>query len=289
MPDINDVRDKYPDYADLSDQQLLDGLHQKYYSDLPKEDFYQKFSFQPAEEDKPGEFTKGLKRGLDQTGALLTEAVPAYAKGVVNQAIGHTFDNRQNLEDFQKKNSATEAANPAAVPSYQDNHGIGDLGKYIAGAAGEQVPSLAVGLLGGGIGGKVAEAGLEDLAATAGKTLSQSEMNQVIGKGAAVGAAASMAPTTVPQQYMDFLSKGRDDPMGATMFGALQLGVMALPQANVFTKLFGADVATEAIGNSFLKTLGKEAAEGAEGEAGATPAPQAADKPADKSKDKPKK
>jgi hypothetical protein len=42
MISINDVRKKYPQYSDLSDQQLADSLHSKYYSDMPKEDFYNK-------------------------------------------------------------------------------------------------------------------------------------------------------------------------------------------------------------------------------------------------------
>lgn len=44
---ISDIRQQYPQYADLSDQQLVDGLHQKYYSDMPQNQFYQKIGFQP--------------------------------------------------------------------------------------------------------------------------------------------------------------------------------------------------------------------------------------------------
>lgn len=42
MISINEVREKYPDYNDLSDQQLADALHTKYYSDIPKDEFYSK-------------------------------------------------------------------------------------------------------------------------------------------------------------------------------------------------------------------------------------------------------
>ena len=37
---IQEVRQKYPQYSDLSDKQLVDALHSKYYSDIPKNDFY---------------------------------------------------------------------------------------------------------------------------------------------------------------------------------------------------------------------------------------------------------
>lgn len=37
---IDRIRKKYPDYNDLSDRDLADKLHDKFYSDIPKEDFY---------------------------------------------------------------------------------------------------------------------------------------------------------------------------------------------------------------------------------------------------------
>lgn len=42
MPTIQEIRQQYPQYADIPDQQLADSLHQKFYSDLPKQDFYSK-------------------------------------------------------------------------------------------------------------------------------------------------------------------------------------------------------------------------------------------------------
>lgn len=46
--DFAEVRAKYPQYKDLSDQQLAEGLHKKFYSDLPFEDFAQKVGYQAA-------------------------------------------------------------------------------------------------------------------------------------------------------------------------------------------------------------------------------------------------
>lgn len=45
---IADIRQKYPQYADLSDQQLADSLHQKYYNDMPIADFYKKINFKQS-------------------------------------------------------------------------------------------------------------------------------------------------------------------------------------------------------------------------------------------------
>ena len=42
--DINQVRQKYPEYSDLSDTELLQGLHSKFYSDIPFNDFVSNIS-----------------------------------------------------------------------------------------------------------------------------------------------------------------------------------------------------------------------------------------------------
>lgn len=52
--DISDIRQKYPMYSDLSDEQLLKGFHDKFYSDMKYEDFVQKFSSaKPAVKERP--------------------------------------------------------------------------------------------------------------------------------------------------------------------------------------------------------------------------------------------
>ena len=45
MLNIQEVRSKYPQYKDLSDKELLDSLHGKYYPDMPIEEFYSKTGF----------------------------------------------------------------------------------------------------------------------------------------------------------------------------------------------------------------------------------------------------
>jgi len=42
MQSIQEVRSKFPEYSDLSDQQLADALHKKFYSDIPINEFYGK-------------------------------------------------------------------------------------------------------------------------------------------------------------------------------------------------------------------------------------------------------
>lgn len=58
MITIQEVRSKYPQYSDLSDQQLVDSLHGKYYSDIPINEFYQQVGLGKETAPQP-ELTKG--------------------------------------------------------------------------------------------------------------------------------------------------------------------------------------------------------------------------------------
>ncbi len=48
MPTIAEVRSKYPQYKDISDQELADRLHARFYSDIPKDDFYSRVGLRVA-------------------------------------------------------------------------------------------------------------------------------------------------------------------------------------------------------------------------------------------------
>lgn len=57
MATIAEIRQQYPQYKDMTDQQLADSLHQKFYSDMPREQFNQKVGFTPR---GTGEYAAGL-------------------------------------------------------------------------------------------------------------------------------------------------------------------------------------------------------------------------------------
>lgn len=48
MATLAEIRQKHPEYADLSDQQLAEGLHKKFYSDMPFDDFAKKVQYKAA-------------------------------------------------------------------------------------------------------------------------------------------------------------------------------------------------------------------------------------------------
>jgi hypothetical protein len=51
---FQEVRQKYPQYNDLSDDQLAAGLHQKYYSDMPFNDFASAIGYEPTPQATAG-------------------------------------------------------------------------------------------------------------------------------------------------------------------------------------------------------------------------------------------
>lgn len=64
MANITEIREQYPQYSDLSDTQLADALHAKFYSDIKKSDFYKTIGVAQAEEVAP---IKQKKQGFLDT------------------------------------------------------------------------------------------------------------------------------------------------------------------------------------------------------------------------------
>lgn len=79
---IQDIRSKYPQYSDLSDQQLADALHTKFYSAIPKEDFYSRIGFEPSYQGNP------VVNALKETG----KRAVGVARGVAKGTVGATVD-----------------------------------------------------------------------------------------------------------------------------------------------------------------------------------------------------
>lgn len=83
MPTIADIRQQYPQYKDLSDQQLAEGLHKKFYSDLPFNDFASKIGY------KPQRFGTGKSLDVLADGTTVpTESIHYTGSGVVPASSG---------------------------------------------------------------------------------------------------------------------------------------------------------------------------------------------------------
>lgn len=75
---IADIREQYPQYDDLSDQELAEGLHKKHYSDMPFEDFAERVGLAAPE----GDVEVGQPTIVDRAAsALMREDAPRRGDG----------------------------------------------------------------------------------------------------------------------------------------------------------------------------------------------------------------
>lgn len=95
MPTLAEVRQKFPQYADLDDEQLVSGLHKKHYADIPLEQFQAKVGFSKSPTfsqaaDIVGQTTASGPASLGEAALSLgtgaAAAVPAGLAGVVTMA-----------------------------------------------------------------------------------------------------------------------------------------------------------------------------------------------------------
>jgi len=70
---LEEVRKKYPQYADLTDEQLAKGLHEKFYSDMPFEEFSNKIGYK-SETQKPLNVYEEIKNLPEIQGMTLEKA-----------------------------------------------------------------------------------------------------------------------------------------------------------------------------------------------------------------------
>jgi hypothetical protein len=65
MTTISDIRSQYPQYQDLTDKQLADALHQKFYADMPADQFYAKIGL-----DTTDAVSARAKAGIERAKAI---------------------------------------------------------------------------------------------------------------------------------------------------------------------------------------------------------------------------
>jgi hypothetical protein len=128
---IQEVRQQYPQYKDLSDDQLGRALHGKFYSDMPYETFATKVGIRPEKPLKIG--AEGLPEAIAETskGFSAPSKFAIGAAGAINSAAmrlkqlatGLTPEDEQGVKEYR----ALEQASPAAL--------AGDIGMNLAATA----------------------------------------------------------------------------------------------------------------------------------------------------------
>lgn len=127
--DITTVRQKYPQYKDLTDEQLAKSLHGKFYSDIPYDEFSGKIGLKPAT-PAPAKSTgsvvnmamgmlatpllelSGMRRGVedvvDAGAQMLVNALPDRVVGMANRTLGPKL--APTAQQFNEQQAQEEAA-----------------------------------------------------------------------------------------------------------------------------------------------------------------------------------
>lgn len=127
---ISQVREKFPQYNDLSDEQLAQGLHKKYYSDMPFDAFSQKIGLKSAPaKQEPVYDPMGVATGVTQP------SLPGPSKEVKE------FERREGPFGYAKEYGKGAIAGAVGLPGE-----IINLPGTIAGLAGVKVPRAPIGI-----------------------------------------------------------------------------------------------------------------------------------------------
>lgn len=199
---ITEIRQKYPQYNDISDGDLAIGLHEKHYSDIPFKEFSGKIGFDISNVGG-GAVESALQGVTFGFSDELQSGIEAGVSGVKNIFSGETpnfgenYDNHQRLrqyalDDFKKHNSTAALAGEVAGAIGSGGVGAVKLAKHIPKATsklGNFLTKTAALSAGGAVGGGVAGAGT----AEQGEKLEGAKDGAVIGSvaGPVVGGAVN--------------------------------------------------------------------------------------------------
>lgn len=205
---LAEIREKYPQYNDLTDQQLAEGLHKKYYSDLDFEDFAGRIGLsESAPAPKTDTSSPYSEEELAEARAILAKSDPGILdtlqeipKGIASGAVGMTESavlGAATLLDEEAETAFREDVKEFTDPIQQylqADTGLEDsvtrkfseaLGSFVPLAATGFIPGVGLPLAAGmGVGAGAGEA--SERAREAGAT--EEERSLASGFGALVGA-----------------------------------------------------------------------------------------------------
>lgn len=198
-------------------------------ADQPDEEL----ALKPPEPKAETGFIPSIKRGFAQTGMLLGDVLPAMAA----RAVGADEYAERQLKEAAETQADIAKKYPAAVPSFTDIKGAGDLVSYITEAVGEAIPSILPGIFTGGVasiagrGAVVAAKQAAEKAAmgSIAKGVTAEEAEKIAMKAGidaatktalkyqATGAVAGSAAQNLPDVYQNILEETGKESLGAAL------------------------------------------------------------------------
>lgn len=139
MATLAEIRQQYPQYEDMTDRQLADALHSKFYSDMPRADFDQKVGLAPASNYNAVQSAQsGLMQGMTMGwGDEILGTMMAPIEMGIDAFQGKPFDPGRSWNQAVERNrqgfAEAEAANPLV---YTAGNIAGSVGSGIGAAKG---------------------------------------------------------------------------------------------------------------------------------------------------------
>jgi hypothetical protein len=129
MATIAEIRQKYPQYRDLSDGQLADALHRKFYADMPREQFDAKIGLQPQEQPSTGydmlrSGMAGVRQGMESVAGSAGDA-----RGLISglaTKMGMSDESQQRFSRGMSASPFPMFGAMAAAPTTEQVRGVTD-------------------------------------------------------------------------------------------------------------------------------------------------------------------
>jgi hypothetical protein len=141
MATFADIRQKYPQYADVPDVQLADALHAKFYSDIPKGDFYKSINLSGASLI-PGSITslpKPPPTTLSDRILGTLETIPAMVSGAVAAPVSAVGQLASDIYGGKRDVTETTAKGIQQAMTYQPRT---ETGQQLTQAIGEATSGM---------------------------------------------------------------------------------------------------------------------------------------------------
>lgn len=156
---IQEIRAKYPQYNNLTDEQLAQGLHKKYYPDMDFADFSQRIGLSPqnnTSQDVLGavsSFDTGYSAGFGKKLGGLINAIGSYPVDRVAEMLG-----AENAPSFQDRYNEIVNSASDAQEKFSEENPLTATALQVGGAIASPINKLGAGLIGKSTGalGKIA-------------------------------------------------------------------------------------------------------------------------------------
>lgn len=207
---ISDVRKKFPQYQDLSDDQLADALHRKFYSDMPAEKFRASIGMSAPEAslgEKVGAVARAGWEGITGPARFAEQVIGKMGIPVVSEAARSSADERGRALEQAKKTAPGWATSANIVGSIMSPPSVAAMGAFPASGAPSVIRSALQGAGQGGLFGAMQPVENQD-------DMLSEKWRQLMwgaGGGAAGGAIAGKAQQVVANRAAQGVTKATQD------------------------------------------------------------------------------